>query len=165
MIDDTDEDINAARAFVLKLYPKQKRLCKTLDELRFIVASNSDKPASQLPPTEDSFSQHVARARYQVAVWRNSHVPCPELWDPNGSGWEMSAGILKPIMFSKDVAPKEVRNLTHLFCTDHGCGDRLRCQCIKMNLKCTDQCRCRGTECLNEHDDSVHSDNDDDLDN
>ena len=45
----------------------------------------------------------------------NSHIPNPKVWDPNGNGWEMSNdGYLKPLMYTNELAPLEVRNLTHV---------------------------------------------------
>ena len=47
--------IEAARELVLAMYGRKSKTCKTLDELRFLRATTSDKPAAQLPPTEDAF--------------------------------------------------------------------------------------------------------------
>ena len=69
-----------ARRYALILNGYKKNECTSLDELRHVLASTSDMPASQLPPTEDSFRQHVLRAMYQTAVWCHSHQNSAFLW-------------------------------------------------------------------------------------
>ena len=54
---DLDNDILLARSYLLTLYGK-----------KMIGCTSSDKPASQLPPTEDAFAQHVMRYRLMVSV-------------------------------------------------------------------------------------------------
>jgi len=130
---------------LLDLYGKQKFPCPTLDKLRYILASTTDRSAAQLPPTKDAFEQHVKRARYQVAMWCRSHDPNPEAWNPDDNGWELSEdGHLQPVMYTKESAPKEVRNLTHLYCTDEECTIQNKCQCIQIGLVCTEFCTCFG---------------------
>ena len=47
-------------------------------------------------------------------------------------------------MFTKESAPAEVRNLTHLFCQckDSNCEDGKTCTCIQAGLKCIEVCVC-----------------------
>ena len=52
-------------------------------------------------------------------------------------------------MFLKDAAPVEVRDLTHLYCTDVGCTNSQRCQCVQSGLACTEFCSCQGIDCPN----------------
>jgi len=66
---------------------KESKTLSLLNELRFLLATTTDKPASVLPPTEDAFKQHVLRAQYQVAVWCQSHIAKPVDMDPVGRGW------------------------------------------------------------------------------
>ena len=63
-----DQDIAAARKYILGIYSPKSTTCASLDRLRYILASTTDKSAAQLPPTEDAFKQHVMRARYQTAI-------------------------------------------------------------------------------------------------
>ena len=165
--DDIEEDITVARVYVVDMYSSKKtRQCSNLDKLRYILASTTDKPAAKLPPTEDAFIQHVKRARYQVAIWCQSHVAMPRLWNPNGNGWKLCAnGSLEPVMFTKDVAPAHVRDLTHLYCTDKECQDARKCQCLQAGLTCTEFCSCRADGCKNcvteDDSDSDHEDESD----
>ena len=84
---DVEADVSSARSYVLSLYGKKAKTCSSLDQLRYLMASTTDKPASQLPPTEDAFKQHVLRARYQTSIWCQSHIANPSLASPVGNGW------------------------------------------------------------------------------
>ena len=55
-------DMDSARAFLFELYGKLKKFpCSTLDKLRNVLASITDRSATQLLPTEDAFEHHVKR--------------------------------------------------------------------------------------------------------
>ena len=73
LTDNVDDDVDAARSYILPMYASKRKNSMTLDKLRYILASTTDKSAAYLPPTEDSFRQLVLRARYQTAVWCQSH--------------------------------------------------------------------------------------------
>ena len=47
------------RRFILSIYGKKGKGCKTLDDLRYNLSAQTDVSANILPPTEDSFHQHV----------------------------------------------------------------------------------------------------------
>ncbi|KAL8561134.1 hypothetical protein ACOMHN_033717 [Nucella lapillus] len=61
--------LDTALRYVLLLYGKRSKNCNTLDELRYALASTTDKQAAMLPPTEDAFKQHVMRALFQAMIW------------------------------------------------------------------------------------------------
>ena len=130
-------------------------ICMTLHHplcitFRYVLASTSDRPAACLPPTEDAFKHHVMRARYQVSLWKQSHLPHPEVWSPIGSGWKRTKDLssLEPTMFDTEAAPLEVRNLTHLYCTDTNCNVNAKCHGLQSGLTCTELCSCQA-ECGN----------------
>ena len=85
-----EEALPVARKYALLLYGKKKKEdghpCTNLYELRYTLVSTKDPLATNLPPTEDAFQQHVLRALYQTAVWRHSHLAKPHLWNPVGRG-------------------------------------------------------------------------------
>jgi len=54
--------LDTARRFVLLMHGKKTKTLSSLNELRFLLATTTDKPATALPPTEDAFEQHVLRA-------------------------------------------------------------------------------------------------------
>ena len=53
---------------MLCLYGLKGQSCSSLDELRYKLATTTDKPAHALPPTDDAFQQHVLLAQYQTAI-------------------------------------------------------------------------------------------------
>ena len=85
--DDREDSFAVARSYALLLYGKKGSDMDTLDELRYIMATTTDKPASMLPPTEDAFKQHVLRAKHQTRIWCNSHMPNEVVIEPVGHGW------------------------------------------------------------------------------
>ena len=108
---DFEEALQAARSFVLILYGNKKiesgQYCNTLDELRYELASTTDRQVACLPHIEDAFKQHDMRAILQAIIWYHSHEPNPGLWDPVGNGWKHG-------MYTGEAAPAEVRDLTYL---------------------------------------------------
>ena len=82
-----EEAVEIARTLLLLMYGKKGRGCKTLDELRYKLSSQTDLLANMLPPTEDSFHHHVLCCLYQTKLWCYSHVAKPTLPDPDGHGW------------------------------------------------------------------------------
>jgi len=123
--------LDTARRFVLLMHGKNSQTLSSLNELRFLLATTTDKPATALPPAEDAFKQHVLRAQYQVAVWCQSHIAKPVDMDPVGHGWHVNVeDELCPTMYKNESAPAEVRDVTHLYCTDKICHGQ-KCQCVK----------------------------------
>jgi hypothetical protein len=60
-------DVSSVLSFVLSLYGITWNY-SLLDQLRYFLASTTDKPASHLTPTEDAFKEGVLRARYQTNI-------------------------------------------------------------------------------------------------
>lgn len=140
--------MDSARKFGILIYKGRKdRLCKTLDELRLIHSSTTDKPVVSLPPTEDAFQQHALRAKYQTMVWCSSHIAKPEVGDPCAYGWTKSGENLVCIRTLKESAPSDLRNLTHLYCQDSSCIDGAKCPCLQVGLPCIEACKC--SDCPN----------------
>ncbi len=149
-----EEALPVARRYALLPYGQKKKVdghpCTNLDELRYTLASTTDLSTANLPPTEDAFQQHVLRALYQTAVWRHSHLAKPLLWNPVGRGWRLREdGCIEPVMFQKAPAPKEIRDITHLYCKDGNCNDATKCQCLSVGLTCTEFCSCPFPDCPN----------------
>ena len=146
---DDPEWMAAARVLVLSLYGCKRRSCATLDELRYLLATTTDKPSRQLPPTEDAFKQHSLRACYQTMVWCKSHIAKPELVSPVGNGWSHGAEGLRPTMFTQESVPADLRDITHLYCKDRECKFGTKCTCLMAGLRCIDICECEHEECQN----------------
>jgi hypothetical protein len=136
--------IEGARTLVLSMYGNKGKRSKTLDDVHYLFATTTDKPATQLPPADDAFKVHASRARYQSFIWCCSHVPKPELDAPDDSGWFLDSSGLHPVMYTQESAPAEVRDLTHLFCNckDNDCKDGTKCTCVLAGLKCIELCNC-----------------------
>jgi len=49
--------------------------------------------------------------------------------EPVGHGWSACDGGSAPTMFIQAPAPTEVRDLTHLYCTDKDCQTARKCPC------------------------------------
>ena len=139
-----------ARLFVLQLYSKKAaKSTKTLDELRYVLSCKTEKTGALLPPTEDSFKQHVLRAKLQTMVWCMSHEPDPILPDPVDHGWIRGSDCqLTPKFGDMDCAPIQLRDMTHLFCNDKNCNQSSKCACLLAGLRCIDICSC--TSCSNQ---------------
>jgi len=123
-----------------RLVEKTSKHVSSLNELRFILATTTDKAASLLPPTVDAYEQHALRALYQVNVW------CQESYfragfDKNKWPWLASVRFngLLPTLYKNESAPVEVRDITHLYCTDNSCQGQ-KCQCVQAGLPCIDIC-------------------------
>jgi len=56
-----DEAINLSQLYVLYLYKNKNANIKTLNELRVHLTKESNRSASELPPTNDAFKQHLKR--------------------------------------------------------------------------------------------------------
>lgn len=78
--------------FVLLMHGKNGKDLDSLNDLRFNLATTTDKPASMLPPTEDAFKQHILRAQYQTESWCEIHIANPPLISPVGHGWSSCEG-------------------------------------------------------------------------
>ncbi|KAG1661418.1 Ubiquitin carboxyl-terminal hydrolase 45 [Nymphon striatum] len=105
---DMDTCISLARKFVLLMYGKKGKHMDSLNDLRFHFATTTDTPASMLPPTEDSFKQHILRAKYQTKIWCESHIANSPLISPVGHGWSScELGGITQTKFTQDFAPVE----------------------------------------------------------
>ena len=164
-----EDSLSDARQYALLLYNFKSLAANggSLDEARYLTASQTDKSCIYFPPTEDAFEQHMKRVNYQCAIWCRSHEAKPDLWGPNGNGWKMNpkSDHLEPVMYLSDAAPLEVRDLIHLYCTDQDCDSLNKCPCRQSGLNCTDLCSCSG--CVNMKEtvpDEVDSEDEDDDD-
>ena len=139
-----EDACDMARKFILLLYGSDDQI-ESLDKLRHNIAIKTVKSASKLPPTEDAFKLHVQRCQYQVKVWEKSHAKEPTISSPLEYGWKNTDCVLEPILMTIECAPKAVRDLTHLFCTDKTCENSVKCQCRLAGLECIDLCKCKGS--------------------
>ena len=55
----------------------------------------------------------------------------------------------EPVMYCKEAAPLEVRDIMHLYCKDDLCKESRKCQCLSVGLQCTEFCACGFLDCTN----------------
>ena len=63
-------------------------------------------------------------------------------------------------MTTKAPAPVELRDLTHLYCSDSQCNTT-SCHCLASGLNCMELCSCHGISCGNCKPDDIVSESDD----
>ncbi|CAH3173624.1 unnamed protein product [Porites lobata] len=147
----TEGEIKQCVKFVFSLYPTTKKTPSSLDELRYLLFCQKRQKSEALPPTSDSFIQHLKRANYQVLVWRKSLVGNQDLPEPQCSGWIEEDGVLCPILMTSNPAPESIIELTTCNCKKSLC--RSTCSCANNGLCCTEACFCMAEpgSCLNPH--------------
>ena len=114
-----------------------------------------------LPPTMNSFHQHMLRANYTAYIWKHS-LEIMEIPTPDGHGWANVNGKLKIIYMTSQPAPLQLAELIHCGCKT-ACK-RATCSCRKEELSCTDSCQCAtdDVDCNNPYSSRNDSSSDDD---
>jgi hypothetical protein len=56
-----------------------------------------------LPPTDEAFKENVARAHYQIAVWRYADQSNPPQLEPVDHGWQKVGIALSPVPLPANV--------------------------------------------------------------
>ena len=103
-----------------------------------------------LPLTSDCLRQHIFRANFQTYIWRQSLNGMQRLPPPEGHGWKIEDGTLKPLLITKDPAPVGLLELTTCSCKRSDC--RRNCSCVNAGLACTEACGCMAdVSCCNPH--------------
>ena len=67
-----------------------------------------------------------------------------DLNSPEGHGWEKEEGILKPVLMTKEPAPKSLLELTSCQYKKSEC--RTNFSCNNAGLSCTESCVCMADE-------------------
>ena len=102
----------------------------------------------RLPPSEDTFKQHVLRSSYQTKIWLNAHIPKPAVGSPLEHGWKDGKFGLEPILYEGQMSSDFLQDLV---CTCKGrsvCSKG--CVCFEQNLSCTELCPCQALDlCYN----------------
>ena len=79
--------------------------------------------------------QHVRRLNYRVGIWRQVHVPKPDIQDPvEVHGWQTVNGEIEPVWLEGDVMPIVLADILedHLEKEDDNVSDE--------SDKCGDEC-------------------------
>lgn len=132
--------------FVCAMYDQKE--CSDVNVARYNLFRLTCKSDSQLlPPNQDCLLHHVKRANYQAAIHRRSLLPYINAPSPDGHGWKIEGDTLVFDWMSGDPAPPSVLKTVHCKCQKGGCKGA--CSCSKINLPCTDLCRCLPEICTN----------------
>ena len=158
----SDNVITQCVNFVTHLYPNTKKAPTSMDELRYLLFCQKKHKSEALPPTSDSFVQHLKRVNYQVLVWKRALVGAQDLPDPQCSGWKEEDGVLYPVLMTNDPAPQSIIELTTCKCKKSLC--RSFCSCANNGLCCTEACFCMAEpgSCLNPNETTVEVESEDD---
>lgn len=102
---------------------------------------------ASLPPSVDSFKEHLKRVYFQVQSWIGfCQGIAPEL-NPTDWGWKIIDGDLCPTRMLSPPAPEDILNVITCSCKT-GCGRA--CGCRKSGMFCTLSCLiCKGNDCTN----------------
>ena len=123
---------------------KSKRCHIDLNKLRVKLATVKDSTLVRLPPSEDTFKQHVLRSSYQTKIWLNAHIPKPAVGSPfEHSGKDGKFGL--ELILLEDQMSSDF--LQDLVCTCKGrsvCSKG--CVCFEQNLSCTELCHCQALD-------------------
>lgn len=136
----TRSQLVAGMKFVCMMYGK--RACSSLNQLRCERASKAGKQLKKLPPTENSFEQHLLRCCLQMMVWVNAGIGMHEEADYSKYGWYSTEYGLKPIMMTQPCAAPELLKDVVCECPSSECSNA--CSCLDNNQPCTDDCNCKG---------------------
>ncbi|KAG1651832.1 Peroxidasin [Nymphon striatum] len=89
----TNELFFIIEQFVCQLCCRNTKIIK-VNQLQYQMfhCRRGEIESAQLPPCEDTLTQHTRRANYQAAIWRRSFVNSPDTPDPSKEqGWTRSA--------------------------------------------------------------------------
>ena len=99
-----------------------------------------DMDIRMLPPTVSAAKYHSLRVYHQVREWLGNSL------DPLNYGWETCDNRLVPKRTDADIAPKNI--LSKITCSCKTSCNK-RCSCRKINMSCTDSCKCSEEKCEN----------------
>lgn len=132
---------NSARYFVKILYGRPS-FTGDLNKLRAHLFHTCKSDIRNLPPTEDSFYQHILRAAYQIIIWKNATEVNPEIPNPIDFGWELKNNVYIPKLITINVRPNVISDNVFCKCKLKKCTGN--CRCKKAGLECIIGCYCEG---------------------
>ncbi len=76
------------------------------DIMCHLYARKSD--IKRLPPTDDSYRQHILRAIYQTCIWVKSCQSLPQLSNVFTFGWQSLSDCVKPLLMTIHAIPSSI---------------------------------------------------------
>ena len=123
---DMDDVVSEATSFIAACYGSRTK--GDLSEIRYTIwaskMANTKKTSApklkSLPPTNESFVEHVRRAQHQTAIWKGALSPGPRQMDIAQYGWSRGEynSTLSPIMLPANVSPVPVDVLQMIISVD-----------------------------------------------
>ena len=77
--------------------------------------------AKKLPPTDESFQQHLLRACLQLMMWKQACIGMQDLPDVLQSGYHEKDGKFCPVMTTRVFAAPELSNKIACDCEENQC--------------------------------------------
>ena len=71
-------------------------------------------------------------------IWKGCLTAMQRLLSPVGNGWELSEGIVKPVLMIQEAAPEGLVELAVCKCDKSSCNFHLRCLCRTNEMPCTE---------------------------
>lgn len=139
----SDDLIGTARNLLMALYGGQTFSSLAALRTHLFIAGGNSKDLRCLPPTEDSFRQHLLRCLYATLVQKRAHVPHPVLPVVTTFGWTMET-FLQPVPMLLPPFPELTQSLTSCKCVASKCTKN--CSCKKSKVPCCVACKCEGKE-------------------
>ena len=154
-----EEVLEQSTSFMLSCYchPECSSLTDARQKIwaRKVSRSIGAAPKLQsLPPTHEAFTENVARAHLQVAIWKQALELNPPNVDPLTHGWTRHNGstYLTPTTVPDNVplAPDDILKMIKCSCDSATPCNSRRCGCQNANMACTSFCTCQGGDgCFN----------------
>ena len=91
----SEELVLQLNRFVCLLY--RDKNSENVNKCRFSLFKSGKYLDDQLPPTCDSFLQHIRRANYQAAIWLNCLQPHITIPPSSENGWQIIEGQLQVV--------------------------------------------------------------------
>ena len=115
---------------------------------------NAPPELKSLPPTMETFSEHVKRAHLQGVKWKKSLNGKEKPLLPEDFGWRYdeknSTYFPVALPLGCKAAPDDILKMVKCGCTSERPCSSLRCSCASAHLSCSIFCACGATEsCYN----------------
>ena len=100
-----------------------------------------------------------------MMIWKGCLTAMQRLPSPVGNGWELSEGVVKPVLMIKEAAQEGLAELAVCKCDTSSCKSNLHCLCRMNEMPCTEASGCMADEnCQNPHNtDNANDSSDDEI--
>lgn len=142
----TQEVISQAQELCIAVYTNKNDDFSGCDlsMLRTYKFLNSNSTLlKMLPPTVDTFNQHLYRSALATLIDKSAHLAKPNLPPISQYGWiSAETEPISPVPTTQPAWPVHMKKSISCGCTK---GCKRNCSCGKKNMACYIGCRCRGS--------------------